>query len=182
MMRTMLVVIMFQIVAGVVWAESDGPGIPWDQLNQDEQRILQRFNQNWDQLPAERQARLRNGARRWSNMNPDERDQARQRFRQWQQMQPDEQQRLRQRFERFRRMPPERREAIREARQWFRSLPLERRQELREQWRNMSPAERRDFRRQLRKEYGGELGDRPERSNGPNGERLPHARPSRPGR
>jgi hypothetical protein len=50
---------------------------------------------------------------------------------------------------------------------------------LREQWRNMSPEERRAFRRQLRKEYGG-----PQPQPGPGGP-IPHngpprQRPSRP--
>ena len=45
------------------WAQTDSQGVPWNQLNQQEQQLLQKFNQGWDQLPADRQERLRNGAR-----------------------------------------------------------------------------------------------------------------------
>lgn len=153
LIRAILIVL---AMGGVVYAQTDGQSIPWQQLTQEEQQVLNKFGDRWDQLPPERQQRLLNGARQWSNMDSDQRSQARQRFQQWQQMKPDEQARLRERFDRFRQLPPEQREAIRNARQWFRSLPPARRQELREQWRNMSPDERRAFRRQLRKEYGGQ--------------------------
>jgi hypothetical protein len=169
-----VLMIILMTLTGTVWAQSEVSGVPWSQLGQDEQQLLQRFSGNWDQLPPERQQRLLNGARQWQNMNPQERDEARQRFQQWQQLPPDQQQRLRERFQRFRQLPPEQREAIRNARQWFRSLPPERRQEMRDQWRNMSQAERREFRRQLRKEYGGGS-DRPLHNEGPR-----HPRPARP--
>lgn len=63
------------------WAQAESPGVPWSQLNQQEQQLLQKFNQDWDQLPLDRQERLRNGARQWSNMNPDERRTLRRQFR-----------------------------------------------------------------------------------------------------
>jgi Protein of unknown function (DUF3106) len=153
LIRAMMIVLW---MGGAVSAQMESQTIPWQQLTQEEQQVLNKFGDRWDQLPPERQQRLLNGARQWSKMNSDERAQARQRFQQWQQMKPDEQARLRERFDRFRQLPPEQREAIRNARQWFRSLPPARRQELREQWRNMSAEERRALRHQLRKEYGGQ--------------------------
>jgi len=47
------------------WAQADAPGVPWNQLSQPEQQLLQKFHQDWDQFPADRQERLRNGARQW---------------------------------------------------------------------------------------------------------------------
>ena len=141
------------VIAAPVLAETEPSPVPWSQLNQQEQETLHRFSDRWDQLPPERQQRLLNGARLWSNMDQEERQQARQRFHEWRQLPQDQQQHLRQRYERFRQLPPEKQEAIRKARQWFRSLPQERRQAMREQWKNMSPAERHEMRRQLRKEY-----------------------------
>lgn len=172
-MRVIRTVMLILAMGSPVWAQPDIQPIPWEQLNQQEQGVLQRFSSEWDRMPAVRQQRLLNGARQWSNMNSDERDQARQRFQQWQQMKPDEQARLREGFDRFRRLPLEQREAIRNARQWFRSLPPERRKEMREQWRNMSQAERREFRRQLKKEYG-------ERHPNQGGNRPFHPKPLKP--
>ena len=157
-----------------VFAGTELQPVPWNQLNQQEQDVLQRFSDHWDQLPAERQQRLLNGARLWSNMDREEREQARERFQEWRQLPPEQQQQLRQRFERFRQLPPGKQEAIRKARQWFRSLPEERRQAMREQWKNMSPAERHEMQRQLRKEY---LEQHPEQG----GDGPPHQRPHRPG-
>ena len=45
------------------WAQAEAQGVPWSQLNQQEQQLLQKFNQGWGQLPVDRQERLRNGAR-----------------------------------------------------------------------------------------------------------------------
>jgi CHASE3 domain sensor protein len=171
LLRTLLFVL---AMGGVVWAQTESQPIPWQQLNQQDQQILQRFSDRWDELPADRQQRLLNGARQWANMNQEERQQAQQRFQQWRQLPPDQQQRLRERFQRFRQLPPEQREAIRNARQWFQTLPPERRKEMREKWRNMSPDERRAFRRQLRKEYG-------EQQPHPGGNRPAHPRSFRPG-
>lgn len=152
------------------WAEADFPGVPWKQLSQPEQQLLQKFNQDWDQLPADRQERLRNGARQWSNMNPEERTEAHQRFQEWRQMSPDDQQRLRERFQRFRELPPEKRDAIRNARQWYRSLPQEKQHEMRQQWKNMSPEERQVYRRELRQRFGQGQGASPNQPR-------PNARP-----
>ena len=173
MKPAMVVMVILVALVGTAWAQSDVSGVPWSQLGQDEQQLLQRFSGTWDQLPPERQQRLLNGARQWQNMNPQEREEAHQRFQQWQQLPPDQQQRLRERFQRFRQLPPDQREAIRNARQWFRSLPPEQRQEMRERWRNMSQAERREFRQQLRKEYGGG-NNRPLRNEGPRRPRPSH--------
>ena len=40
----------------------------WDQLAPQEQKILQRFQDQWDRFSPDKQARLLNGARQWSQL------------------------------------------------------------------------------------------------------------------
>ena len=49
-------------------AMADDAGVAWNDLNEDQQRVLQSFAENWDQLAPERQARLSKGAERWAGM------------------------------------------------------------------------------------------------------------------
>ncbi|MDH3553773.1 MAG: DUF3106 domain-containing protein, partial [Gammaproteobacteria bacterium] len=51
-------------------AAADDQGVAWDQLNEEQRRVLSSFSDSWDQLTPERQARLSMGADRWSAMTP----------------------------------------------------------------------------------------------------------------
>src|SRR6476646_7882479 len=113
-------------------AQSEIPGTPWRQL-----------------APEERQERLRNGARRWSEMTPEQKDVAKQNYQRWQQLPPEQQQRFRERLDHFRQLPTEEQQRLRGTQRWFQSLPAERRHELKERWKNLSPEERRRFRREM---------------------------------
>ena len=158
-MNVLLVGIMAVFIAlSPAWAQGDQTGVPWSQLSPGEQQLLQRFSDNWDQLPPRKQQRLRNGARQWGTMTPEERQEAKQRFKEWRSLPPEQRQQLRERYQQFRQLPPERRESVRDARRWFRSLPPEQRKELREKFQTMSPEERRAYRRELRRQYGGSGG------------------------
>jgi hypothetical protein len=62
----------------------------------------------------------------------------------WRNLSPNQRKEFRKRHKRFEALPSEEKERIRKARQQFRELPPERREELRQQWRNMTPEERRE--------------------------------------
>jgi hypothetical protein len=148
-----LLIVLVMFTVDLVWAQGEGKGVPWNQLSVEEQTVLQRFGDKWDQLSPRRQERLLKGARKWSAMSPEQRQEAQHRFRQWQTMPDEQREQLRERFQRFRDLPPEEREAVRQARRWFKSLPEERRKELKEQFKGMSPQEKRAYREQLRRQW-----------------------------
>ena len=134
---TGLIVLLF---CGVGAAQDTG--VDWDQLNDAEQRVLQRFSDRWDQLTPQQQQRLQNGARRWSIMKPEERDQAKERLQRWKQMSPQQRGVFRERYKKFKQLPPEERRLIRERVEKFRQLPAKERKAMRERWENL-PLERR---------------------------------------
>src|SRR5882757_5923054 len=57
-------------------AAPSGPGIAWQQLSPEQQKILEDVRKNWNRLPPRRQTALANGAQRFIRMNSQERDQA----------------------------------------------------------------------------------------------------------
>lgn len=68
----------------------------------------------------------------------------------WRELPPERQDELRRSYEKFRRLPTEQQQRIRQEYQRFRQLPDEERRAVKERWRQLSPAERREYRRQLR--------------------------------
>lgn len=65
--------------------------------------------------------------------------------RRYESMTPAEREQLEKRREYFKSLPPEERQRIHQAREKFRSLPADKREELKEQWRTMSPEQRKEF-------------------------------------
>jgi hypothetical protein len=68
----------------------------------------------------------------------------------WRELPPERQGELRRRYEQFRQLPPEQQTRIRQEYQRFRQLPDDERRAVKERWRQLSPAERKDYRRKLR--------------------------------
>jgi hypothetical protein len=69
------------------------PGVSWQQLSPEQQRVLGQFRGRWDQLPPGQRQSLMRGAERWESMTPEQRERVKQRTERWQNMTPDEQQR-----------------------------------------------------------------------------------------
>jgi hypothetical protein len=82
----------------------------------------------WESLTPEDQRVLAPGRERWQR---------------WRDLPPERKARLRERLERFRRLPPQQQARVRVAFRDFRALPEPERRRLREEWRRLSPAERR---------------------------------------
>lgn len=91
---------------------------------------------DWQSLDREQQATLNDFRDRWQDLPPDRRE------------------RLLERAERWRSLPVEQREAIQERWREIKPLPPEAREALRQRWESMSPEERRDAARELRRQTG----------------------------
>jgi len=74
--------------------------IPWQSLNPEEQRALQRHRGNWDDYDHEHQQDMRRGAQRYLELPPDKRREVEQQRRNYEQLSPQERQRLRKEYQR----------------------------------------------------------------------------------
>ena len=109
------------------------PGVTWEQLSPDQQKVLGQFRGRWDDLPPGQQQSLMRGAERWESMTPEQRERVKQRTERWQNMTPDERQRARERAERFKQLSPEEQARLREEFRRYRDLPPEQREKARKQ-------------------------------------------------
>ena len=62
--------------------------VEWNELTDEEQKVLKRFEDRWNTLDELKQDRLRNGAERWKTMTPEQKAKAKQRFQRWQNIFP----------------------------------------------------------------------------------------------
>lgn len=92
---------------------------------------------DWQDLDRDQQATLNDFRDRWQDLPSDRRE------------------RLIERADRWRNLPPEQREAIQERWREIKPLPPEARDALRQRWESMSPDERRNAARELRRQGGG---------------------------
>ena len=67
----------------------------------------------------------------------------------WRDLPPERKQELQQRYEQFRRLPADEQQRIRQEYSRFRQLPEGERRVVKERWRQMTPDERKEYRRQL---------------------------------
>ncbi len=99
----------------------------WEQLTPAQQALLLApVRERWDESPDER-TRMYEHAQRWQSMTPDQRASAHRGMRRWHHMDPQQRQQARALFGKMRTMQPEQRNA------------------LREQWKTMTPGQRRDW-------------------------------------
>ena len=97
----------------------------WDKLSaQQREALLAPVRERWNSEPGQR-ARMLEHAQRWRSMTPEQRGQARKGMRRFEGMDPQQRQDARALFGRMQQMPPEQR------------------QQLREQWKGMTPEQRR---------------------------------------
>ncbi len=146
-LRAVLCVVLALAALPLAAQPDDAPpvAIPYASLSATEREQLQPFAKDWDTLPPQRQARLRRAAARWAQMPSEQRAQMQERFQRWQALKPEERAALRERFRAFRAMPAEQQDRVRRGVERFRHLPPEERARMREEFRRMSPDERRAF-------------------------------------
>ena len=123
------------VAAPAIADDSDDtqPGVGWEQLSPEQQKVLGQFRGRWERLPPGQQQSLLRGAERWESMTPEQRERVKQRTERWQNMSPEEQQRARERRERFKQLPPEEQARLREEFRRYRDLPPEQREKARKQ-------------------------------------------------
>ena len=98
---------------------------------------------DWDKLtPQQREALIAPVRERW-NREPEERPRMLERAQRWQSMTPEQRGRARKGMHRFEHMTPQQREEARALFGQMRKLSPEQRKELREDWRQMTPEQRR---------------------------------------
>jgi hypothetical protein len=116
------------LLAGNALAQSAAPArsLPdWDKLTpQQREALIAPVRERWNNDPGDR-PRMLEHAQRWQNMTPEQRKQARKGMRRFEGMNPRQREEARALFERMKDLPPEQR------------------RKLREDWKNMTPEQRR---------------------------------------
>ena len=128
------------LAASTVFAQAAPAPLPeWDKLDaQQREALIAPLRSRWDSSPDER-ARMLDHARRWKAMTPEQRRMARKGLHRFENMSPEQRQNARALFTRMRDMSPEQR------------------QQLREQWKSMSPEQRKAW----MEKNAPRLGDKP---------------------
>lgn len=97
----------------------------------------------WEQLsPAQREQLIAPTRERWNSADPEHRRRMFDHARRWQTMSPEERKRAHRGMRRWEHMSPERREEMRALFEKMRTLPPEQRAALKQQWRAMTPEQR----------------------------------------
>ena len=107
--------------------ERASPAPTWQELDSRQQADLVRFAQGWNRLPPERRAHIL------------------QRYLRWQELPAERRETLRQGERNFRQMSVDQRRKIRASLGTVRALPPEEQRRLRQQWRSLTPQQRRDW-------------------------------------
>jgi len=148
---------------GVAFAQAARPDVPattaanapaalpdWDHLSPAQREaIIDVVRERWNRDPGQRQRMLQH-AERWRQMTPEQRRQAMQGQRRWEQMSPEERQRARAAYEQSHGRPPGDRmrgpsgERGR-LRSEFETLPPDQQDALRQQWKSLTPEQRREW-------------------------------------
>jgi len=107
-------------------ASSSTPAMPaWEQLTPAQQALLLApVRERWNGNPGERE-RMYQHAQRWHDMTPVQRNRARSGMRRWHHMDPQQREEARALFGKMRNMSPEQRNALRD--QWKAMTPEQRR-------------------------------------------------------
>ncbi|MET0717738.1 MAG: DUF3106 domain-containing protein [Pseudoxanthomonas sp.] len=121
-----LVLGLFLLAGNALAQSAPAQSLPeWDRLTpQQREALVAPVRERWNNDPSDRQRMLEH-AQRWQNMTPEQRKQARKGMRRFEGMNPRQREEARALFERMKALPPEQRE------------------KLREEWRAMTPEQRR---------------------------------------
>jgi hypothetical protein len=98
---------------------------PWEQLTPAQrEQLIAPTRERWNSASPEHRQRMFDHARRWQTMSPEDRKRAHRGMRRWEHMSPEKREEMRVLFEKMRTLPPEQRTA------------------LKQQWRAMTPEQR----------------------------------------
>jgi len=126
--RAALAGLLMLLIAAPAFARDPVPATPlpaWEQLTPTQrEQLIAPVRERWNSADATNRHRMLNHARRWQTLTPDERKRAHRGMRRWEHMSPEHRDQMRVLFEKMRTLPPEQRAT------------------LKQQWRAMTPEQR----------------------------------------
>ena len=75
-----VILVLLVVLSGTAWAGTLQNKIAWDDLGEEEQQVLQPFQDKWNALPPGQQLNLMKGASRWKELSTEQRQLLHQRF------------------------------------------------------------------------------------------------------
>ncbi len=122
----MLALLAAFLTAPAFASDPAAPTLPaWDQLSAAQrEQLIAPVRERWNAEPAQR-GRMLQHAQRWQQMTPEQRQEAHHGMRRWEHLNPEQRVQMRALFERMRGLPPEQRSALKQ--QWKQMTPEQRR-------------------------------------------------------
>lgn len=138
-----LILMLFLCTLGsLAYSADKQKGIRWNSLNPQQQTVLAPFREQWLLMPEDRQRRMLSAANQWLSMGVPQRNRARQRFFELYELEAEDPERFRNRVERYEQLDERQKAIVQRQFLVFQSMTKKRKQELLDQWRSMSPEER----------------------------------------
>jgi hypothetical protein len=126
-----LAAIVLALAAAQAAAQSAKKGLPWAELNSEQQQILAPLAPpHWDQLDPDRKRKWLGIAKRYPSMNPTEQKRVQTRMQKWAALTPEQRREAREKYRRMEKLPPEKRDNLSERWSEYQSLPPHQRQGL----------------------------------------------------
>lgn len=125
-------------------------GVSWEQLSRQEKNILGHLKQRWNTYPAFKQKKMQ----RWARQPPAKRKLIKKRFQQWSGLSSSRKAKIKQQLKRYKRMSPTKRLKLKAWWRWFSRLPKHEQDKLNRKLPGMSQRQKREYIRQLEREYG----------------------------
>ena len=128
MYRTRLSILLLALCAAPAFASQPAQNTPtppaWEQLSQAERELLVApVRERWNANPTQR-ARMLDHAQRWQTMTPEQRERAHHGMKRWSRMDQEKRQEMRALYQKMRTLDPGQRKALRE--QWKAMTPEQR--------------------------------------------------------
>lgn len=132
-----ILMIVFILNISVSMAEID-----WEELSNEQQKILLPFQPSWNSLDDEAKEKLMVNTNKWLDMSPVQRNQSKQKLNRFRNLPKEERERLKQRFEHLKNLTPQERRQLEQAKRKFQYLSSEDKARLRKKYNHLPPAQR----------------------------------------
>jgi len=114
----------------------------WEELNNEQQKILLPFQSSWDSLDNEAKEKLMANTNRWLEMTPAERFVSREKLNRYKNLSQEERTKLQQKYKKFKNLTPQERRQLEQAKRKFLHLSPKEKARLRKKYQQLSPAHR----------------------------------------
>lgn len=156
-MKNLFITVTFLFVSHMTYAQNT-----WDELSNEQQRLLLPFQSDWNNLDAQTRSKLLNNSDKWLKMTPLERKESQQKLNKFKQLPLAEQQKIRKKVERYKQMSEEDRMYLSRAQKKFKQLNPEQKRKIKRRFKQM-PVKQRDkklvqhMKRQQARKFVGEF-------------------------